>query len=121
MMKAKGITDKHRKQANEQLAKDDPSYYEKGKQAFLAIKLHEQAEMDSKAKEYGADKHARVGQTYRGKIIQSDDKMSLQETTDGIVLHRVGNLTVGKNYTLSHDDKTYSVQQDYEIRIKRKT
>lgn len=53
-----------------------------------------------------------------GKIIQSDDKMSLQETTDGIVLHRVGNLTVGKNYTLSHDDKTYSVQQDYEIRIK---
>lgn len=118
MMKAKGITDKHRKQANEQLAKDDPSYYEKGKQAFLSIKLHEQAEMDSKAKEYGADKHARVGQTYRGKIIQSDDKMSLQETTDGIVLHRVGNLTVGKNYTLSHDDKTYSIQQDYEIRTK---
>lgn len=44
--------------------------------------------------------------------------MSLQETTDGIVLHRVGNLTVGKNYTLSHDDKTYSIQQDYEIRTK---
>lgn len=118
MMKAKGITDKHRKQANEQLAKDDPSYYEKGKQVFLSIQLHELAERDNLAKQYGADKHARVGQTYRGKIIQSDDKMSLQQTKDGIVFHRVGNLTVGKSYTLSHDDKTYSIQQDYEIRTK---
>lgn len=117
-IKAKGVTDEHRKQANEQLAKDNPSYHQKGKQVFLSIQLHELAERDNLAKQYGADKHARVGQTYRGKIIQSDDKMSLQETTDGIVLHRVGNLTVGKNYTLSHDDKTYSVQQDYEIRIK---
>lgn len=117
-IKAKGVTDEHRKQANEQLAKDNPSYHQKGKQVFLSIQLHELAERDNLAKQYGADKHARVGQTYRGKIIQSDDKMSLQETMDGIVLHRVGNLTVGKNYTLSHDDKTYSVQQDYEIRIK---
>ena len=44
--------------------------------------------------------------------------MSLQQTKDGIVLHRVGNLTVGKGYTLSHDDKTYSIHQDYEIRTK---
>lgn len=117
-MKANGITDEHRKQANEQLAKDDPSYHERGKQAFLSIKLHELAELDNFAKQHGADKHARAGQTYKGKIIQSDDKMSLQQTKDGIVLHRVGNLTVGKGYTLSHDDKTYSIQQDYEIRTK---
>lgn len=67
-MKANGITDEHRRQANEQLAKDDPSYHERGKQAFLSIKLHELAELDNLAK------HARAGQTYRGKIIQSDDK-----------------------------------------------
>lgn len=117
-MKANGITDEHRKQANEQLAEDNPSYYEKSKQAFLSIKLHQLAELDNLAKQYGADKHARAGQTYRGKIIQSDGKMSLQQTQDGIVLHRVGNLTVGKGYTLSHNDKTYSIQQDYEIRTK---
>lgn len=117
-IKAKGVTDEHRKQANEQLAKDNPSYHQKGKQVFLLIQLHELAERDNLAKQYGADKHARAGQTYRGKIIQSDDKMSLQQTKDGIVLHRVGNLTVGKSYTLSHDDKTYSIQQDYEIRTK---
>lgn len=117
-MKANGITDEHQKQANEQLAKDDPSYHERGKQAFLSIKLHQLAELDNFAKQHGADKHARAGQTYKGKIIQSDDKMSLQQTKDGIVLHRVGNLTVGKGYTLSHDDKTYSIHQDYEIRTK---
>lgn len=117
-MKANGITDEHRKQANEQLAKDDPSYHERGKQAFLSIKLHELAELDNLAKQYGADKHAIAGQTYKGKIIQSDGKMSLQQTKDGIVLHRVGNLTVGKGYTLSHNDKTYSIHQDYEIRTK---
>lgn len=117
-MKANGITDEHRRQANEQLAKDDPSYHERGKQAFLSIKLHELAELDNLAKQHGADKHARAGQTYRGKIIQSDDKMSLQQTQDGVVLHRIGNLTVGKGYTLSHDDKNYSVQQDYEIRTR---
>ncbi|OBX48336.1 hypothetical protein A9Z65_03650 [Moraxella nonliquefaciens] len=117
-MKANGITDKHRKQANEQLAKDNPSYHEKSKQAFLSIKLHQLAELDNLAKQYGADKHAIAGQTYKGKIIQSDGKMSLQQTQDGIVLHRVGNLTVGKGYTLSHDDKTYSIQQDYKIRTK---
>lgn len=116
--KANGITADHRKQANEQLAKDDPSYHERGKQAFLTIKLHELAELDNLAKQYGADKHARAGQTYRGKIIQSDDKMSLQQTQDGVILHRVGNLTIGKGYTISHDDKTYSIQQDYEIRTK---
>ena len=117
-MKANGITDKHRKQANEQLAKDNPSYHEKSKQAFLSIKLHQLAELDNLAKQYGADKHAIAGQTYKGKIIQSDGKMSLQQTQDGIVLHRVGNLTVGKGYTLSHNNKTYSIQQDYEIRTK---
>lgn len=117
-MKANGITDEHRRQANEQLAKDDPSYHERGKQAFLSIKLHELAELDNLTKQHGADKHARAGTTYRGKIIQSDDKMSLQQTQDGVVLHRIGNLTVGKGYTLSHDDKNYSVQQDYEIRTK---
>lgn len=117
-MKANGITDEHRRQANEQLAKDDPSYHERGKQAFLSIKLHELAELDNLAKQHGADKHARAGQTYRGKIIQSDDKMSLQQTQDGIVFHRIGNLTVGKGYTLNHDDKNYSVRQDYEIRTK---
>lgn len=117
-MKANGITDEHRRQANEQLAKDDPSYHERGKQAFLSIKLHELAELDNLAKQHGADKHARAGTTYRGKIIQSDDKMSLQQTQDGVVLHRIGNLTVGKGYTLSHDDKNYSVQQDYEIRTR---
>ncbi len=116
--KANGVTADHRKQANEQLAKDDPSYHERGKQALIQLKLHELAELDNFAKQHGADKHARAGQTYRGKIIQSDDKMSLQQTQDGIVLHRVGNLTVGKGYTISHDDKTYSVQQDYEIRTK---
>ncbi|HEH9789924.1 TPA: hypothetical protein SIC91_002407 [Pasteurella multocida] len=119
-MKANGITDEHRKQANEQLAKDDPSYHERGKQAFLSIKLNELAELDNLAKQHGADKHARVGQTYRGKIIQSDDKMSLQETTDGIVFHRIGELEVGKGYTLSlsADKKSYSIQQDYEIRTR---
>ncbi|HEH9658681.1 TPA: hypothetical protein SIC49_002255 [Pasteurella multocida] len=119
-MKANGITDEHRKQANEQLAKDDPSYHERGKQAFLSIKLNELAELDNLAKQHGADKHARAGQTYRGKIIQSDDKMSLQETTDGIVFHRIGELEVGKGYTLSlsADKKSYSIQQDYEIRTR---
>lgn len=116
--KANDITAEHRKQANEQLAKDDPSYHERGKQAFLSIKLHELAELDNFAKQHGADKHARAGQTYRGKIIQSDGKMSLQQTEYGIVLHRVSNLTVGKGYTLSHDNRIYSVQQDYEIRTK---
>lgn len=116
--KANGITAEHRKQANEQLAKDDPSYHERGKQALIQLKLHELAELDNLAKQYGADKHARAGQIYRGKIIQSDDKTSLQQTQDGIVLHRVGSLTVGKGYTISHDDKTYSIQQDYEIRTK---
>lgn len=119
-MKANGITDEHRKQANEQLARDDPSYHERGKQAFLSIKLYELAELDNLAKQHGADKHARAGQTYRGKIIQSDDKMSLQQTQDSIVLHRIGGLEVGKGYmlSLSADKKTYSIQQDYEIRTR---
>lgn len=46
-MKAKGITDDHKKQASEQLAKDNPSYHEKSKQAFLSIKLHQLAELDN--------------------------------------------------------------------------
>lgn len=119
-MKANGITGEHRQQANEQLAKDDPSYHEKGKQAFLSIKLHELAEHDNLAKQHGADKHARAGRIYRGKIIQSDDKTSLQQTQDGIVFHRVGGLEVGKGHTLSldQDGKMYSIQQDYEIRTR---
>lgn len=114
----KGVTDEHRKQANKQLEQDDPSYHQKGKQAFLQIKLHELAERDNLAKQHGADKHARAGQTYRGKIIQSDDKGTLQETSSGIIYHSIKNLEVGKSYTLSHDEKTYTIQQDYEIRTK---
>ncbi len=119
-MKANGITDEHRKQANEQLAKDDPSYHERGKQAFLSIKLHELVELDNIAKRHGADKYARAGQIYRGKIIQSDNKTSLQQTDNGIIFHRIGGLEVGKSYTLSlsNDKKSYSIQQDYEIRTR---
>lgn len=115
--KAKGVTDEHRKQANEQLAKDDPSYHERGKQAFLTIKLHELAELDNLAKQYGADKHARAGEKYHGEIIQSDDKMSLQKTINGIVLHRIGGLQVGQIYNLelSKDNKSYAIQQNYDF------
>lgn len=120
-MRTKGVTDEYIKLANKQLAKDDPSYHEKGKQALLAIALHEQAKLDELAKQYGADKHARANQSYRGKIIQSDNNTSLQQTQDGVVLHRIGNLAVGKGYTLSHDNKTYQVQQDYEIRTPKRS
>ena len=117
-MKANGITDEHRKQANEQLAKDDPNYHARGKQAFLSIQLHELAERDNFAKQHGADKHARAGNKYHGEIIQSNDKMSLQRTQDGIVLHRIGGLEIGKIYNLelSKDNKSYAIQQSYEIR-----
>ena len=116
--KAKGVTDEHRKQANEQLAKDDPNYHARGKQAFLSIQLHELAERDNFAKQHGADKHARAGNKYHGEIIQSNDKMSLQRTQDGIVLHRIGGLEIGKIYNLelSKDNKSYAIQQSYEIR-----
>ncbi len=119
-IKAKGVTTEHTKQASKQLAKDDPSYHQKGQQAFLQIKLHDQAELDNLAKQHGADKHAKSGISYSGKIIQSDDKISLQETKDGIVLHRIGGLEVGKGYTLNldQDGKIYSIQQDHEIRTR---
>lgn len=117
-IKANGITAEYCKQANEQLAKDDPSYHERGKQALVAIKLHELAQLDNFAKQHGADKHARARQIYRGVIIRSDNKTSLQQTQDGIILHSIGNLIVGNSYMLSHDDKTYSIQQGYEIKTK---
>lgn len=68
----------------------------------------------------GADQYAKPNQRYNGKIIKSDTDYSLQQTKDGIVYHRLGNLEVGKSYTLSHDNKTYLFQQDYEIRNKNK-
>ncbi len=120
-MKANGITDEHRKQAEEQLAKDDPNYIEKAKQADRFIELHQQAKLDSLAQQYGADIHTRAGETYHGKIIHSDSKITLQETKDGIVLHGIGGLQVGKGYTIFNEDgKNYTVQKDYEIRVNRK-
>ncbi|WP_115265800.1 hypothetical protein [Moraxella ovis] len=52
-------------------------------------------------------------------IIQSNDKGTLQKTSSGIIYHSTrSHLEVGKSYTLSHDEKTYTIQQDYEIRTK---
>ena len=86
----------------------------------MQIKLHDQAELDNLAKQHGADKHARAGIGYSGKIIQSDDRGTLQLTSEGVIYHSLANaLEVGKSYTLSHDDKTYKIQQNQEIRIKK--
>lgn len=113
--KANGVTADHRKQANEQLAKDDPDYYERGKQAKFEIIWQILDERDEKAKQYGADEQAKPSQTYNGKIIKSNDTISLQETQKGIILHRIGGLEVGKVYTLVLDlSENYSIKKDYE-------
>lgn len=109
-MIAKGITDEHRKQAGEQLAKDDPSYNERVKQAIK----QEYANRHYIAVQHGADLYAIERKPYYGKIIKSDDKMSLQKTENGIVYHHVGGLEVGKNYTLTSYGYQYGVTKDYE-------
>lgn len=108
------------KQAGEQLERDDPNTHRQAKIYMIELAKHEQTIRQEHAQSMGADEYAKPNQRYSGVIIQSDDKGTLQKTSSGIIYHSTKNLEVGKRYTLSHDEKTYTIQQDYEIRIKSK-
>lgn len=115
-----GVTDQHTKLATEKFSKDYPKAYAQARTYTLELAKHEHTLRQERAERMGADQYAKPNQRYNGKIIKSDTDYSLQQTKDGIVYHRLGNLEVGKSYTLSHDNKTYLFQQDYEIRNKNK-
>ncbi len=114
----KGVTAEHTKRAGEQLKRDDPNTHRQAKIYMVELTRHEQTIKQEHAQSMGADEYAKPNQRYSGVIIQSDDKGTLQKTSSGIIYHSVKNLEVGKSYILSHDDKTYSIQRDYEIRVK---
>lgn len=116
--RSKGITAEHTKQAGEQLERDDPNTHRQAKIYMIELAKHEQTIRQEHAQSMGADEYAKPNQRYSGVIIQSDDKGTLQKTSSGIIYHSTKNLEVGKRYTLSHDEKTYTIQQDYEIRTK---
>lgn len=103
-MRVNGVTGEHKKQAREQLSKDEPVIHERVKQAIIQ-------ELRDEAKKHGVDSYADDGRPYRGKIIKSDDKMSLQQTDKGIVYHYIGGLEVGKDYTLTSYGDKYRVQK----------
>lgn len=115
-----GVTDQHTKLATEKFSKDHPKAYAQARTYTIELAKHEHTLRQERAERMGADQYAKPNQRYNGKIIKSDTDYSLQQTKDGIVYHRLGNLEVGKSYTLSHDNKTYLFQQDYEIRNKNK-
>ena len=115
-----GVTDQHTKLATEKFSKDYPKAYAQARTYTIELAKHEHTLRQERAERMGADQYAKPNQRYNGKIIKSDTDYSLQQTKDGIVYHRLGNLEVGKSYTLSHDNKTYLFQQDYEIRNKNK-
>ena len=117
--RSKGVTVEHTRQAWEQLEQDDPNTHHQAKIYMIELAKHEQTRRQEHAQNMGADEYAKPNQRYSGVIIQSDDKGTLQKTSSGIIYHSTkSHLEVGKSYTLSHDEKTYTIQQDYEIRIK---
>ena len=116
--RSKGVTAEHTKRVGEQLERDDPNTYRQAKIYMIELAKHEQTIRQEHAQSMGADEYAKPNQLYSGVIIQSDDKGTLQKTSSGIIYHSTKNLEVGKSYTLSHDEKTYTIQQDYEIRTK---
>lgn len=117
--RSKGVTAEHTKRAGEQLERDDPNTHRQAKIYMIELAKHEQTIRQEHAQSMGADEYAKPNQRYSGVIIQSDDKGTLQKTSSGIIYHSTkSHLEVGKSYTLSHDEKTYTIQQDYEIRTK---
>lgn len=117
--RSKGVTEEHTKRAWEQLEQDDPNTHHQAKIYMIELAKHEQTRRQEHAQNMGVDEYAKPNQRYSGVIIQSDDKGTLQKTSSAIIYHSTkSHLEVGKSYTLSHDEKTYTIQQDYEIRIK---
>ena len=77
---------------------------------------------NEKAKQHGADIHAKQGVTYHGKVLRADKNGVLQQTSKGIVYHPpLSKVEEGKNYNLKATSNTmYEVQEAMEIKIAQK-
>ena len=113
----KGVTDEHREQAKQHIAKHEPSYHAKAQQAIEILRELNRAKKEDKAKQHGADFHAQQSKTYSGEILRADENGIVQQTRDGKVYHpALSGVEQGKSYNLENNGSSYNVQQEYEIR-----
>jgi hypothetical protein len=113
----KGVTDEHREQAKQHIAKHEPSYHAKAQQAIEILRELNRAKKEDKAKQHGADFHAQQSKTYSGEILRADENGIVQQTRDGKVYHpAMSGIEQGKSYNLENNGSSYKVQEQYEVR-----
>ena len=116
-IKDKGITDEHREQAKQHIAKHEPSYHAKAQQAIEILQGLQRTKQDDIAKQHGADFHAQQYQIYSGKILQVDRNGIVQQTRDGTVFHPdLSSVEQGKSYNIERKGNIYETQQMYEFK-----
>ena len=116
-IKDKGITDEHREQAKQHIAKHEPSYHAKAQQAIEILQGLQRAKQDDIAKQHGADFHAQPNKIYSGKILQADKNGIVQQTRDGTVYHPdLSSVEQGKSYNIERKGNIYETQQMYEFK-----
>lgn len=119
--KAAGVTLEHRKQAEQQIIKQQPQAYKRYTAAIDDIRKHKSAIADEKARAAGADFAAKAGERYFGEIKAINEHGVYQKTASGTVLHKINGhgVTVGKSYTIelnaSGNQSTIQAYQDYGI------
>lgn len=121
-IKDKGITDEHREQARQHIAKHEPLYHSQAQQAIkIVIELNKEKQ-ENKAQQHGADFHAQQGKTYSGKILRSDENGIVQQTRNGTVYHpAMDGIEQGKSYSLTNEGNSYAVQQQHEYKTPEKS
>uniref|UniRef100_UPI00191A9E5E hypothetical protein n=1 Tax=Psychrobacter urativorans TaxID=45610 RepID=UPI00191A9E5E len=116
-IKNKGVTDEHREQAKEHIAKHEPSYHAKAQQAIEILQGLQRAKQDDIAKQHGANFHAQPNKIYSGKILRADKNGIVQQTRDGTVYHPdLSSVEQGKSYNIERKGNTYEIQQQYEFK-----
>lgn len=122
-LKETGVTDEHRTQAKQQIAKDDPTLHSEALKAQKDIEAYRIEQNKRKASEFGADLVALANVRYSGEIIRADDKGILQQTKDGIVYHEYidpKEVKQGKSYTLSFNETATNIHTRIEPNIEFK-
>lgn len=122
-LKETGVTDEHKTQAKQQIAKDDPTLHSEALKAQKDIEAYRIEQNKRKASEFGADLVALANVRYSGEIIRADDKGILQQTKDGIVYHEYidpKEVKQGKSYTLSFNETATNIHTRIEPNIEFK-
>ncbi len=128
-MKEKGVTDDHYKQAREHIAKHEPSYYAQVQQTIKELEFIKQEQEDKYAKGLGADRLAKNGEFYSGKILKITNEGAYQQTKHhGIVLHPAyandRDLKLDKSYDFNYMEveKTGKIlrSETYEVTLPNK-